>query len=87
MQIETFLCPICGKEAECHDYEKWWIWEHSCAEDVKIICGEIFNSREAAHEDWGRYCTMLQNRMDFECSYGFREGYDVGLKDAIKHST
>ena len=32
--IETFYCPICGKEATYHLNNTNWSWHHNCTEET-----------------------------------------------------
>lgn len=76
MDIVTYTCPICNKEAEIIDYSTYFDWEHECLYGIVISSRAVYRSKEATRDDWGKYCTMLQNQLDFEYSHGLHDGCD-----------
>lgn len=74
MDITTYTCPICDKEAEIIEYGTYYSWEHKCLHGVELASNKIFDSKEATRDNWGEYCSLLQEQIDFEYSHGLHDG-------------
>lgn len=81
--IETFYCPICGKEATYHLNNTNWSWHHNC-KGIFIRSDIYFDSKEEARLEWGKYCTQIKNILDFEYTYGYEQGFMAGEMEIEK---
>lgn len=77
MDITTYTCPICGKEAEPVEFHLQWAWFHSCIHGVGVGSVGVFDSKEATRDNWGEYCSLLQEQLDFEYSHGLHDGCEI----------
>lgn len=82
--IETFYCPICGKEATYHLNNANWNWYHNC-KGIFIYSNTCFDSKEEARLEWGKYCTYIKTTLDSEYAHDFEQGFIAGEMEIEKN--